>query len=110
MISDIKNRYENIEPLLENIDFNKFPLILQILAETYFWLDDIKECYKLLKILLTILKNDDHQLQYILSMLKELIDKQVIDDDFFYNNEGEDRIDGILYKYYIVLLISRKYL
>jgi hypothetical protein len=95
----VKERYQILEPLKDKIDLIKFPLFILVLAEAIFWLDDLNECYNLLFTLLEILGKDD-QLVYILTLLKELRADQIIQDELFFNNEGDDSLDGaVLHKF-----------
>lgn len=79
--------------------FEIFPPLLIILAESYFWLENICMCKDLLVKFLYIVKTDE-QLEYIIYNLDECIEMLKIEDDLYHNNEGDDRIeDAILFKY-----------
>jgi Fic family protein len=99
-----KLRYEvyndkfGLSSKLENI------FMIQILAESHFWIEDIETCYELMMNIKEKIIIEDLKLNKIIINLEKIIEDSIIKDEEYFNNEGEDKIEeAILHTYKIPL-------
>lgn len=73
----------------------KYPFLLLILAESYFWLENIDTCIEIIIELREIIGYDS-KIDIIIKMLEEYIKQMQFEDDLYHNNEGSEKIDDAI--------------